>query len=139
MNARTLLIAVSTLLVLAGCQQVADVSALPAPYQGWAVEAFAIEGVDSCIHCDGPSIEVLLDPTLTDPFTGETKSGFADVARGRLRIRFRIETMSTCGTGSIETKFKSVSRHEARHFGGAVHDSRPNRLMHDPAPCYPVD
>lgn len=125
-------------LLLAGCQQVADVSALPEPQQRWAVDAFAQEGVDSCLGCS-PSIEVRLDPTLTDPFTGEAKAGLADVARGHLRIRFRLDQMFYCGTTSKETYFKSVSRHEIGHFKGHRHSDNVTELMHPSIPCYPVD
>ena len=124
-------------LLLAGCQQVADVSALPEPQQRWAVAAFAQEGIDSCIHCDGPSIEVRLDPTLSAPY-----AGFTDIAQGRTRIRLRLDRMTPCDLDDVRQRFIVTTRHEARHAQGynlIKHDDDPNRLMHDPAPCYPVD
>lgn len=127
-------------ILFSGCQQVADVSSLPAPYQRWAAEAFSQESVDSCIHCDGPSIEVRLDPTLTDPFTGETVRGLADIARGRIRIRFRLDRITPCYPGGVEQRFSVVARHEVRHAGGNPwHDPDPTHLMHSPSPCWPAD
>lgn len=137
---KKVIVLIGLILLFSGCQQVADVSALPEPYQRWAVAAFAQEGVDSCIHCDGPSIEVRLDPTLTDPFTGVIKRGLTDVAQGRVRIRFRVDQMTPCYPGGVEQRFHVVARHEASHTGGnPLHDPDPTHLLYSPAPCWPVD
>ncbi len=119
--------------LLSGCQQVADVTRLPEPYRQWFIEAAVIEGFDTTIDGNGWDIEVRLDYDLAG------FRGFADFARGRARIRLNPANMNPCYPGGLELRFKNTSRHELRHTSLVGDSSDPTRLMHSPAPCFPVD
>lgn len=137
MNAHTLLIAIAAL-VLVGCQQVADVSALPEPYRTLAVEALAVEGVDTTTTGHGWEWTVELDPGLPAPDNGKADWNLEGIY---CHIRIRLDRLSFCSTDSLATHFKVVVQHEARHckWASGAHDPDPTRLMNEVTPCWPVD
>ncbi len=120
--------------LLSSCQQVADVTRLPEPYRQWFVEAATIEGFDTTTSGNNWDIEVRLDYGLPWPVRGRQ-----DTARARTRIRLNPDNMLYCWPGGLALRFKNVSRHELRHTLLIGHSSDPNRLMHSPSPCFPID
>ena len=136
MNIRALLILAA--LTLVGCQQVADVSALPQPYQRLAVAALAEEDVDTTTTGHGWEWTIELDPTLPAPDNGQAEWNLAGIY---CRIRIRLDSLTFCSTDSLATHFKVVVQHEATHCKRAsgAHDPDPSSLMNELTPCYPVD
>ena len=128
---KKVIVLMGLILLFGGCQQVADVSALPEPQRSWFERAASTMGWDTDM---GRGIEVRLDPGLSYPY-----NGFTDIAKGRIRIRFRLDRMIPCDIGGIEQRFVSVARHELCHAEGCLHDPDPSHLMHEITPCYPVD